>query len=472
MSRVNENTTIREQPLENKKVFWGLMAAIPVLVAAGVLTTARMEQTKLNEPVSNAVPMVTTINAVGTLEPKGEIIKLSAPTGLQGAARVDKLMVNEGQQVSKGEVIAVLDSFAGNRAALEQARANLQESRANLAKFQLGSPRDIEAQLAAIAQLKAQLRGEINTTQATIARIQAQISGEKVAQQATIGRVQAELEGEAETLRATIARTQAEARNAATDAQRYQTLYREGAISQQERDRRSLIAQTSSQQVIESQATRRQAISTLQQQLIEARAIRSKTIATLEQQLVEAQANRDKIVATLQKQIEQETANLNRIQDVRPSNVQIAQAQVNNAIAMVQKAEADLKLSYVTAPIAGEILEIYTQPGEIMGTNGIAEIGRTSEMIVVAEVPEDSIRKVRLGQLATITSDNGAFSGQLQGTVAEIGRKIGKKDVLNTDPAADIDARVVEVKIALTLEDSKQVAGLTNAKVIVDIDTD
>ena len=56
---------------------------------------------------------------------------------------------------------------------------------------------------------------------------------------------------------------------------------------------------------------------------------------------------------------------------------------------------------------------------------------------------------MRLGQKATISSDNGAFTGELQGSVVEIGRKIGKKDVLNTDPAADVDARVVEVKIAL-----------------------
>ena len=47
-----------------------------------------------------------------------------------------------------------------------------------------------------------------------------------------------------------------------------------------------------------------------------------------------------------------------------------------------------------------------------MSANGIAEIGQTDQMFVVAEVPEDSINKVRLGQTATISSDNGAFSGQ------------------------------------------------------------
>ena len=82
---------------------------------------------------------------------------------------------------------------------------------------------------------------------------------------------------------------------------------------------------------------------------------------------------------------------------------------------------------------------------------------------------EDSISKVRLGQAATISSDNRAFNGQLKGIITEIGRKIGKKDVLNNDPAADVDARVVEVKIALSPEYTKQVSGLTNAKVTVEI---
>ena len=145
------------------------------------------------------------------------------------------------------------------------------------------------------------------------------------------------------------------------------------------------------------------------------------------------------------------------------------QAQVTNAIAFMRKAQAELQQSYVKAPSSGEILKIHTKSGEMMGVNGIAEIGQTDQMFVVAEVPEDSISKIRLGQTATISSDNGTFNGQLKGKVTEIGRKIGKKDVLNNDPAADIDARVVEVKIALSPEFNQQVSGLTNAKVTVEI---
>lgn len=468
MSRVREKPSSMEQPIEKPKVWW-VIAVLPVVIAAGVLTKVKVDQiNKLTEPVATT-PVVTSVNALGRLEPRGEVIKLSAPTGLQGTSRVEQMRVREGEKVKKGQLIAILDNFTSNQAAVEEAKAKLQESRGNLTNVKIGAPRDIQAQKAVIDRLEAQLRGEKNAQQATITRLEAQLRGESNAQQATVNRIEAELKGQKNTSRATVTRTQAEANNAQVDALRYESLYREGAISQQELDKRRLSAITTNQQVAESQATRSQTIATVREQLAEARANQFKAVETLKQQIVEAKETRDKTIATLLKQIAEEKAKFSRILEVHPTDVDIAQAQVGDAIAQLRKAEAELKLSYVTAPISGEILKIHTKAGESLSPDGIAEIGRTDQMIVVAEVPEDGIGKVRLGQQATINSDNGAFSGQLQGTVFEIGRKIGKKDALNTDPAADVDARVVEVKIGLSPQDSERVAGLTYAQVVIDI---
>jgi len=443
---------------------------LPVAIAAGVLTKVKVEQLKkITEPAPSTPAVISSINALGRLEPRGEVIKMSAPTGLQGTSRVEQMLVREGERVKKGQVIAILDNFTTNEAAVEEAKAKLQETRGNLTNVKIGAPRDIQAQKAVIDRLQAQLHGERNAQGATVARLEAQLRGENVAQQATVNRIEAELQGQRNTSRATVQRTEAEANNAEVDAQRYESLYKEGAISQQERDRRHLSAETTNQQVTETQATRSQTIATLLQQIAEAKANQVKTIETLQQQLIEAKETRDKTIATLQKQIDEEKAKFSRVLEVHPTDVQIAQAQVGNAIATVRKAEAELKLSYVKAPISGEILKIHTKAGESLSADGVAEIGQTDQMTVIAEVPEDSIGKVRLGQQARISSDNGAFTGQLQGTVFEIGRQIGKKDVLNTDPAADTDARVIEVKIALSPQDSERVAGLTYAKVVVDI---
>ncbi|AFZ27678.1 ABC exporter membrane fusion protein, DevB family [Cylindrospermum stagnale PCC 7417] len=470
MSRVTEKPKSTEQPLEQPKVWWGIAVALPVAIAAGLLATAKIEQLKKLTSSLPMAPVANSVSAVGRLEPRGEVVKLSAPTaGSTAGSRVQQLLVREGQRVREGQVVAILDNRDTQIAAVEEAKAKLQESRANLAQVRAGSPRDIQAQRAVVDRLRAELAGESNAQQATIARIAAELSGEKIALQATVNRLEAELRGQRDSLRATVARLRAERRNAQVDAGRYDYLYKEGAISQQERDRRRLSADTSNQQVVESQANLRQAQATLQQQIGEARANQVKTLATLQQQLIEAKVNRDKTIATLSRQIAEEKAKLNRLLDVSPTDALVAQAQVTNAIALVRRAQAELNLSFIKAPISGEILKIHTKSGEMMSANGIAEIGQTDQMFVVAEVAEDSIGKVRIGQNATITSDNGAFSGELKGTITEIGRKIGKKDVLNTDPAADVDARVVEVKIALPPEYSRRVSGLTNAKVVVEI---
>ncbi|WP_231291160.1 HlyD family efflux transporter periplasmic adaptor subunit [Richelia intracellularis] len=440
------------------------------MIVAGALTLARMEQLKqLSQPSANG-PIINSINAVGRLEPKGAVIRLSAPTnGIQASSRVDRVLAKEGQRVRQGEVIAVLDNYVSNQARLEEARAKLQEARANLINVKTISPIDLQTQTAVVDRLKAQLTGEIQARQADIKRLKSQLGAEKIAQLAFIRRLEAELQGQKNTFAATINKLSAEKRNAQIDLQRYDLLYASGAISQQEHYRQQLNVKQANQILREAQASRNKTLEILRQQIEEAYANRAKVLATLIQQTNHAQAYLNQTTATLQRQIQEQISRFNKIRDSSPSKIKIAQAQLNNAIASNKRAKAELDLSYIIAPIAGEILKIHTKAGETMGPDGIAEIGRTDQMIAVAEVPEDSISKVRLGQSAIINSENGAFSGELKGTVIEIGRKIGKKNILNNDPAADVDARVVEVRISLSPRDSDLVAGLTDAKVLVQI---
>ena len=95
-------------------------------------------------------------------------------------------------------------------------------------------------------------------------------------------------------------------------------------------------------------------------------------------------------------------------------------------------------------------------------------MGDTSRMRAVAEVYETDIARVQLGQRATITSR--ALEHPITGKVVELGRMVFKNDVLNVDPAARADARVVEVRIEL--DDAEAAAGLTNLTVDVLINGD
>ncbi len=106
------------------------------------------------------------------------------------------------------------------------------------------------------------------------------------------------------------------------------------------------------------------------------------------------------------------------------------------------------------------------RPGELVGGDKpIVTMGDTSRMRAVAEVYETDIGRVRLGQSASVTSRT--LDRPLTGKVVEIGRMIFKNDVLNVDPAARADARVVEVRIEL--DDPARVAALTNLTVDVRI---
>jgi HlyD family secretion protein len=139
--------------------------------------------------------------------------------------------------------------------------------------------------------------------------------------------------------------------------------------------------------------------------------------------------------------------------------------QVQMGQADLQRAEAERELASVRAPIRGQVLKIHARAGERVGTEGIAEIGQTHRMYAIAEVYETDVGRVQVGQHATVTSP--AFASPLEGTVEKVGHKVAKMDVLNVDPVAKTDARVVEVEIRL--DDSRPAASLTNLQVEVAI---
>ncbi|MFN5398975.1 MAG: ABC exporter membrane fusion protein [Pseudanabaena sp.] len=158
---------------------------------------------------------------------------------------------------------------------------------------------------------------------------------------------------------------------------------------------------------------------------------------------------------------------LSSVREVRPTDIQFAEAQLQTAMVNVKKAEVDLDLAQVRAPIDGQVLKINTKTGEFVSqTNGVVDLGNTSQMYVVAEIYETDIGKIKVGQKASIQSE--AFEGEITGKVDRIGLRIAKNDVLGTDPAAKTDVRIIEVKIKL--DDSTKVSGLTNLQVRVKVE--
>jgi HlyD family secretion protein len=408
-----------------------LLAIIASLAIGGISVYAVMKlQATANEKQKAPVavqPVVKTVTALGRLEPKGQIIQLSAPSSNEGN-RVEQLLVKESDRVKAGQVIAIMDSRDRLQASLIEAQKQVQVARTRLNQVKAGAK-----------------QGEIGVRQAAINRLQVELEGNIKTQQATINRLEAELLGQQRSLQATVARVAAERRNAQANVQRYETLYKAGAISSQEVDTRRLNAETSTQALIESQATQ------------------TRTVATLQQQLNEAKANQAQTLASLQQQINEAKANLNQTAEVRPTDIANAQAEIDTAQATVEKIRAELAQAYVVAPKIGRILEINTRAGETVGDEGIVALGQTDQMYAVVEVYQSDIKRVRPGQEVRISSDS--LRNELRGRVDWIGMQVKRQNLINADPSSNIDARVVEVHVQLNKLSSQNASSLTNLQV-------
>jgi HlyD family secretion protein len=141
---------------------------------------------------------------------------------------------------------------------------------------------------------------------------------------------------------------------------------------------------------------------------------------------------------------------------------ELAQARVQ-----LRKVQSDLVQSELRSPIDATVLRILARPGERPGEAGILELGNTDQMEAVAEVYESDINRVRVGQPATLISENGGLSTTLKARVVRITPQVRQRQVVSTNPTGDADARVVEVRLALDPSDLAKVRQLAGLKVIV-----
>ncbi|MBO1050183.1 MAG: ABC exporter membrane fusion protein [Dolichospermum sp. DEX182a] len=282
-------------------------------------------------------------------------------------------------------------------------------------------------------RLQAELteaKAEVRIIQSKIAQIQAGVKqGEITAQKAIIDRLAVESQGDIDTQKATLEKLQAELLNAESENKRYQELYTEGAISASQRDSKSL------------------------------------NVETAKKSLEAAQSQLKKLELSSQQRKKEASATLDQISEVRKVDVEAAIAELNRAEVLVKKATINLQKAYVKSPQNGQVFEIHTHPGELITNNGIADIGKTSQMYVVAEVYESDITKILQGKQVRIVGD--IFPQELQGKVEKIGLQVRKQNLTNTDPSSNIDNRIVKVHIRLNTASSQQAAKFTNMQVKV-----
>jgi HlyD family secretion protein len=300
--------------------------------------------------------------ALGRLRPREGIVAVGLPAGT-GDARIEKLLVSQGDVVEKGALLAVLDTRIQFEAVLENAESTLATRRASLGKMR--------AQIAV---------------------------------------------GEAET----------------------RALVQSAKVSQ----------------------------AAAESDLARARKLRERDVTT-EARLEDAQSKADAAKADLARL----TATLSRYTpgaDGRQVDIALAEAELAAAEAAVKQARKDLERARVYAPRAGTIIELALREGERPPADGLLKLGDTSLMEAELEVFQTNVSRVAVGQSASLRSSALGKTG-LAGKVARIGTLVGRQKVTADDPAANTDARVLQVIVALDEASSARAARLVGLEVVARI---
>jgi HlyD family secretion protein len=190
------------------------------------------------KPANSAIimPEIKTVTALGRIEPEGEVIKLSVAISGEGS-RVAKILVQEGDMIKAGQVIAILDNSDRLQAELTEAKAEVRIIQSKIAQIQAGAkPGEIAAQRAIIDRLAAESQGDIDSQKATLEKLQAELL------------------------------------NAEAENKRYQELYREGAISASQKDSKNLNVETAKKSLQAAQSQLKKLKLSSQQKIKEASA--------------------------------------------------------------------------------------------------------------------------------------------------------------------------------------------------------
>ncbi len=112
------------------------------------------------------------------------------------------------------------------------------------------------------------------------------------------------------------------------------------------------------------------------------------------------------------------------------------------ATARLQVAAAEVR-----SPVKARILKSFARPGSVVRRSELFRVGDTSKMIVVAEVYEADVLKVKNGQKATISS--AALPKKMTGTVSSISSLVFRNSLETLDPNESGQSRIVEVTLLM-----------------------
>lgn len=291
--------------------------------------------------------------ARGVIAVSGRLESDDAAVAAKIAGRIREIAVREGDAVTAGQVIAVLDDDQvrareqAAQSAVDQADARVSRARQQIAVLE----QQREQSRLGIAQARLDAEGRVEQARAQIAAAEAQL-----------------------------AQAEASHEQARYDAEKFTALARDGVEAERTAKQFRTIA--------ESQAA---AVQAARKQVEAARGALDAARANLANPAIRAAQT-----GAVDEQIDQARA-----------DVAAAQAEADRARAQLEEARANRRDLEVRAPFAGTVATRSAEPGEVIqpGTP-IVTLVDLAEVYMRAFVPEGEIGRVRVGQRARVYLDS------------------------------------------------------------------
>jgi HlyD family secretion protein len=285
------------------------------------------------------------------LRVSGNIEVTEAEVSFKIPGRVLERLVDEGQTVKAGELVARLDSAElAQEVALR--RADARAAQAALAELEAGSrPEEIAQAQAASEQAKA--------------RLDEMLAGSRPEEVAAA--------------EAALRRAQSEAERARLDEERYAGLYKRSIVSAQQYD----AARTASRTALERQHEAEEQMKLVRE-------------GPRQEQIAQARA------------AWRQAAERYALVRKGPRREQIDQARARHEQARQALAVAETRFSYATlaSPLSGVVLSKNTEPGEIVAAGSpIVTVGDLEHPWLRAYIDETDLGRVKVGQRARVSTD-------------------------------------------------------------------
>lgn len=296
----------------------------------------------------------------------GRIESDDAVVAAKTSGRIREITVREGDHVSAGQVVAVLDD--------DQIKARVSQAQSDVEQF--------------TAKLQS-ARQQVGVLQAQLEQSRLTVSQSRLDAQGRVSQAQAHVA----SAEASLAQAEVSYKQARIDAERFSTLADQGDVPARdgEQARTTAEAQKAVVEAARKQVEAARGALMAEKANLDNPAIRAAQALSVEQQIRQAQAD-----------------------------IQSAEAELARRRAQLQEAEANRSDLQIVAPFEGTVATRSAEPGEVVSPGkAIVTILNPGLIYLRAFIPEGEIGRVRTGQSARVYLDSNP-NHPLEATVARI----------------------------------------------------